>query len=38
MEVNLKEGLATVDGENLLPEKISMTIEELLCPGKYQVE
>jgi copper chaperone CopZ len=39
VEVNLERGLATVDGENLLPEKISMTIEELgFAPGKYQVE
>jgi copper chaperone CopZ len=38
-KVDVSITLATVDGENLLPEKISMTIEELgFAPGKYQVE
>jgi copper chaperone len=36
VEVNLERGLATVDGENLLPENISKAIEELgFVPGKY---
>ncbi|NLO21907.1 MAG: heavy-metal-associated domain-containing protein [Syntrophomonadaceae bacterium] len=39
VEVNLEAGQATVQGEDLLPDNISKTIEELgFIPGKYNTK